>query len=130
MKTQTLKKILFPVLALGLGAFLLFFFATCVVIGNDVSNHCQAAQREYGGDCVESLISLLQDESKGFRARNSAIWALGQLGDGRAIPVLQRYYTGGIPARESLDQTISQYELKKAIQLASGGFNITAWVWR
>jgi len=55
---------------------------------------------------------------------------LGQLGDNRTLPVLQSYYTGDIPEREPLDKTISQYELKKAINLTSGGFNMSAIIWR
>jgi hypothetical protein len=55
---------------------------------------------------------------------------LGEFGGSRALPVLQKYYTGNIPDREPLDEMISQYELKKAIELASGGPNITAWLWR
>ena len=112
------------------------------MIGYDVKSHCQEAKREYPTssrfsrdfegqvDCVEALISVLNDKSKGFRVRNSAIWALGQFGDSRALPVLEEYYTGNIPPREPLDKTISQYELKKAINLAKGGFNITAVFWR
>ena len=110
--------------------FLLFFVIICIWIGRDAKSRCQQAKGEYGGDCVEALIALLNDESKGFRARNSAIWALGQLGDSRALPVLQGYYTGNIPPKEPLDKTISQYELKKAINLTSGGFNATAIFWR
>ncbi|MDD4026597.1 MAG: HEAT repeat domain-containing protein [Candidatus Shapirobacteria bacterium] len=76
------------------------------------------------------MISLLEDENRGFRARNSAIWALGQLGNPNSLPTLQKFYTGNIPDREPLDKTISQYELKKAINLTSGGKNITAIFWR
>jgi hypothetical protein len=59
-----------------------------------------------------------------MRHRNSAIWALGQLGDGRALPALERYYMGIIPDREPFDEMISQYELNKALHLAKGGTNI------
>jgi len=52
------------------------------------------------------------------------------LGDSRALPTLQKYYTGNIPNREPLDGVISQYELKKAINLTSGGVNLTAIFWR
>jgi hypothetical protein len=72
----------------------------------------------------------LEDENRSFKARNSAIWALGQFGDSRALPVLEKYYTGNIPDREPLNGTISQYELKKAIKLAKGGTNISAFIWR
>ncbi len=88
------------------------------------------AQNKYGGDCVEAFIGLVDDETEDFRSRNDAIWALGQLGDSRALPVLNNYFTGIIPDREPLNSVISQYELSKAIKLAEGGTNLTAWAWR
>lgn len=137
MKIKSIKQKLFYAGAVGISIFLLFFVVTCFWIGYEVKSQCQEVKREYGGDlpadrqdCVEALITLLNDEDKGFRARNSAIWALGQLGDSRALPFLQRFYTGNIPAKESLDKSISQYELKKAINLTSGGFNMSAVIWR
>lgn len=130
MKIKNIKQRLFFLGAVGISIFLLFFVISCTWIGYDVKRQCQETKREYGGDCVEALIALLNDENKSFRARNSAIWALGQLGDNRALPVLQGYYTGNIPAREPFDKTISQYELKKAINLTSGGFNATAIFWK
>ncbi len=126
MKTKKIKNGIFYILAIGVSIFLLFFFIGCSWIGYDVKDQCLNAKREYKGDCVESLINLLKDEKRDFRSRNSAIWALGQLGDGRALPVLKSFYTGNIPEREPLNKTISQYELKKAINLTSGGLNITA----
>lgn len=116
--------------AIGLSIVLLFFVITCVWIGYEVKNQCQDAKRDYMGDCTEALIGLLQDGNRSFRSRNSAIWALGQLGDSRALPVLKNIYTGIIPSREPLDKVISQYELKKAVNLTSGGANITAIFWR
>lgn len=116
--------------AIGVSIFLLFFIITCSWIGYEAKSACRTAQRDYPGDCVESLISLLKDESRDFRSRNDAIWALGQFGDPRALPVLQSFYTGVIPDREPLAKTISQYELQKAINLTSGGVNISAPFWR
>jgi hypothetical protein len=130
MKIKNIKQKVFYISALGISIFLLFFVITCSWIGYEVKNQCQSAKREYSGDCVEALTKLLNDENKGFRDRNSAIWALGQLGDSRVLPVLQSYYAGNITAREPLDKSISQYELKKAINLTSGGFNITSFIWR
>lgn len=112
------------------GISLLFFIVVSFQIGHDVKSQCESSQSEYNGDCIDALITVLNYESKSFRARNSAIWALGQLGDKRTLPVLQKYYTGIIPSKEPLDKAISQYELKKAINLTSGGFNITAFIWR
>lgn len=130
MKIKHLKEKLFFALAIGVSIFLLFFFITGTWIGHDVKNICQQAKRDYSGDCVEALIAVLEDKNKGFRERNNAIWALGQFGDSRALPVLESYYTGNIPDREPLDDTISQYELKKAVNLTSGGTNISAFIWR
>lgn len=127
---KSIKEKLFYVIAIGVSIFLLFFVISCTWIGYEVKTQCQNAQREYGGDCIEALIVLLNDDSRGFRVRNDAIWALGQMGDSRALSVLQSYYTGSIPDREPLNETISQYELKKAVNLTSGGTNLTAWAWR
>ncbi|MGI6278754.1 MAG: HEAT repeat domain-containing protein [Patescibacteria group bacterium] len=137
MKTKNIKQGIFYLAAIGFSILLLFFFITASWIGHEAKSLCREAQSEYGKDlsvdredCVEALIALLEDESRGFRARNRAIWGLGQFGDSRALPVLEKYYTGDIPDREPLDKTISQYELEKAITLVSGGTNIAAWVWR
>ncbi len=129
IKKELINKFLF-LTAIGASIFVLFFVISCTWIGFEVKNQCKMAKSEYSGDCTEAMIALLKDENRGFSARNSAIWALGQLGDSRALPVLQSYYTGNIPGREPLDKTISQYELKKAINLTSGGINLTAIFWR
>lgn len=130
MRIKNLKEKFFYAVAVGLGTFLLFFVIGGVWIGHEVKNQCRQAKQEYGGDCVEALISQLKDENQGYRTRNYAIWTLGQMGDSRALPVLKKYYTGNIPDREPLDKTISQYELKKAINLTNGGVNISAFIWR
>jgi len=133
MKTKHVIHSLLYIGAIGISIISLFFIITCSWIGYEVKQQCKDAKEQYlsqDGDCVTALIHLLNDEGKGFKARNSAIWALGQLGDARALPVLQSYYTGNIPPREPLSKTISQYELKKAIQLTNGGLNISAIIWR
>jgi len=137
MKVKNLKQKLFYIIIIGFSIFILFFVITCTLIGYEAKSQCADAKREYSGslpidrqDCVEALITFVKDKNNSYRSRNSAIWALGQFGDSRALPVLQSFYTGNIPSREPLDKSISQYELKKAIKLASGGFNMTAFIWR
>lgn len=131
MKIKAIKEKMFYLAAIGLSIGLLFFFLGDIWIGYEAKKLCQEAKWEYQKtDCVEALIVQLDDENQGYRTRNHAIWALGQFGDNRALPILEKYYTGDIPDREPLDGTISQYELKKAINLASGGLNLTAWAWR
>jgi len=129
-KSIQVKRRIYYVLIGVVSAFLLFFVGSFFVIGQSAKTKCEEAQMRYKGDCVESLMQVLKDEKNGFRERNSAIWALGQYGDSRALPVLRKFYTGNIPDREPLDKGISQYELKKAINLASGGINIGAFIWR
>ena len=131
MRIKNLKTKFLYLLAIGTSIFLLFLMITGVWIGHEAKKLCQEAKWEYKQeDCVEALIMTLNDEKQGYRTRNHAIWALGQFGDDRALPVLQKYYTDNIPDREPLDEVISQYELKKAINLTSGGLNIIAWMWR
>ncbi len=130
MEIKNLKQLIVYAGAVGISILLLFFVIICTAIGYDVKRQCQEAKGAYGGDCVEAFITTLENANNPFRTRNEAIWALGQIGDSRALPVLQSYYTGNIPPREPMDKTISQYELQKAIALAQGEFNLSAWAWR
>jgi len=101
-----------------------------ILIGSEVEEACQSAWEKYEkGDCVEALIFLLEDEKNSFSERNLAIWALGQIGDVRALDVLEKNYTGYISEKESWNETLSQYELKKAIESVGGSVNITRFLW-
>lgn len=130
VKIEDIGRKLYYSAVIAVGVFLFSFFIAGNWIGYEVKATCREAKGKYDGDCVEALMSFLEDENQSFRARNNAIWALGQLGNNRTLPVLQSYYSGSIPAREPLDEVISQYELRKAIKLTSGGINISAFVWR
>lgn len=128
--SQRLLRLIAYGMAVGACIFLLFFVIGVTWIGFDVKTQCTVARSDYSGDCVEALISLVQDEGRGYRNRNTAIWALGQLGDSRAHAPLQSLYTGIIPPHEPLDAGISQYELRKAVDLTGGGANPLAVLWR
>lgn len=131
MTIKMIKEKFFYIVAVVISIFFLFFFIGSVWIGYDAKSMCLNARRQYKtADCVEALIAQLDDEHQDYRSRNNAIWGLGAMGDRRALPVLQKYYTGNIHDREPLDDMISQYEIKKSINLANGGLNITAWVWK
>lgn len=123
-------KLIFYVAAVILGIFFFLFVVTSTTIGNSVNQQCEITQAKYEGDCVESMIKYLDDESNSYKDRNTTVWALGQMGDERALETLNKYYTGVIPEKEPLDKGISQYELKKAIKLCEGGFNASALIWR
>lgn len=125
------KEWFFYWVVVGIGFVVLFFLVTSSWIGASVNEKCLVATAAYSNDdCVLALIAQVHDEGASNRERNYAIWALGQLGDKRALSVLKDMYTGKIPDREPYDDGISQYELKKAIKLVEGGFNATAFVWR
>lgn len=130
--TMNKKQIVNAVLYLAAVAFRIAAFGLVVGatwIGYEVKNECQQAQRQYGGDCVQALSIVVDDETSSYRRRNSAVWALGMIGDPRALDLLQSHYTGNIPPREPLDDVLSQYELKKAIYQVNGGVNIVRWIW-
>ena len=126
IKRVTVKKLLLYAITVGVGIAFLSLVVISFWIGFSVKKECQKAQQEYRGNCVEALSAFVDDENKSFKERNSAVWALGQLGDRRALTALNKYYTG---EECQHDKFLCQYELKKAIKLAEGGFNITTLFW-
>lgn len=65
------------------------------------------------GDRIEALMVCVADKQQPLERRNRAVWALGQLRDARALPVLQRY------VKDTCDHgaELCQHELSKAIAL-------------
>lgn len=114
---------------LGLGLVLL---PTAVVvigwsIGSAVRDISDEALRDHPGDRIEALVALVESDDHPLRERNRAIWALGQLGDPRALPALERRYMG---LADTEGDGLSRYELAKAIRLCRGGRNLPAPLWR
>jgi HEAT repeat protein len=97
-----------------------------LMIGLGVRRFSQIAQEHYPGDRVKALAAMVECESCELGDRNHAIWALGQLADQRALPVLEKYYTGEKCGHLN---KICQHELKKALQLAQSGHNSEAFLW-
>jgi HEAT repeat protein len=60
-----------------------------LLIGSSVRRFSHAAQSQFPGKRVEALIALVKCQSCNIRDRNRAVWALGQLDDPRALPVLE-----------------------------------------
>lgn len=113
----------------ALSVFIITIFAIylwgCYKISGSINSISNEALREFEGDRVIALISYADCNKYDLRKRDSAVWALGQIGDKRALPILQKYYTG-----ENCDhqKNLCQHELKKAIEGCSGKFNATAWM--
>lgn len=107
------------------------FFVTASQIGFGVKDICMEAKSKYEGNCEETLIKYLDDEDNSFMKRNSAIWALGQLGDPRALPVIEKYYDEKkLEKKCNRRKHLCQYEMHKALKLLNGDLNISAFVWR
>jgi HEAT repeat protein len=117
--------------ALRYGALICFtllfvgYLCICFSIRSSVKEISAKAVQEYPGDRIEALMTYVESANHNLRQRNRAVWALGQIGDSRALPVLEKFRTGK-PCDH--DSTLCQGELRKAIKACKGSFNATAWL--
>jgi len=119
------KKVLVYGILSCLAFLLVAFVMVCWCIRSSVREMSAVAVQEYPGDRVEALMTYVDSENHSLRQRNRAVWALGQIGDKRALPVLEKWYTGG-PCDHA--NALCQRELEKAIKACNGAFNATAWL--
>ena len=117
--------------ALSYGILICFTFllvgylCICFSIRSSVKEISAMAVREFPGDRIVALMTYVDSKSYSLRQRNRAVWALGQIGDKRALAILEKFYTGG-PCDH--DGRLCQGELQKAIKLCKGSLNATAWL--
>ena len=103
----------------------LLVFCLCGFIGlryliqSSLDDLCATAQaaHPHSGNSVASLIDYVESESHTLSQRNSAVWALGQLRNPKALPALEKAYTGNPSDHKT---ALCQYELEKAIRLCKG----------
>ena len=94
---------------------------------------CEEATQKYPGDKIEALMMSVETEKYGYSAdiysaNNHIFWALGQLGDKRALPFLKNLSTGQPCDHET---NLCQGEIQEAIQkLEKNGFNLPAFLFR
>jgi hypothetical protein len=81
-------------------------------IHTGVTDVARSAMAEYPGDRVQALSTLVDCRTCSLAERNRAVWALGQLRDARALPILVKYYTGQKCDHAS---NLCQHELQKAL---------------
>jgi hypothetical protein len=126
------KRIIFIVMAAGTMLVLVLFGLSLVQIYSSVKTRCDNARHEFGGDSVEALMALIESDARSFKERNSAIWALGQLGDRRAVPFLQNLITDeDQPPPYDSSRYIVQYSVKKALKSCRGKEpHLTKWMYR
>jgi hypothetical protein len=128
IQSQMIKKIGFMML-LSLVIMLIFSVLSFFTIYKQVKSNCQQAQYTYGGGCLEALIKVVQDDKANIRQKNSAVWALGQLADKQALPVLEKLYQE-LPIQNQCrySEYICRYEVEKAIRWCRQG-NVTSWMY-
>ena len=93
-------------------AMSLLLAGVVISIRSGLQHDCDQAVARFPGDRVEALIQVVDCESCAFRDRNRAVWALGQMREERAIPVLRKYFDG---ERCTHSTRLCQKELRKAI---------------
>jgi hypothetical protein len=121
-KRWNMKKILKYGLPISFVLLLVVLFLMFWSIYSPVREISYAAQVEFGGDCLEALLMYAESEKHNFKERNRAIWAIEHFGDERALPVLQRMYTGKpCPRPCNTADHICQYSLEKAIRFSKEG---------
>lgn len=121
------KRILACFLPIGLAVLILLYALACLSIGSGVRSISEEATQLYPGDKITALVAYMNSEDHSLQKRNRAVWALGQLGHKRALPALEKFYTGQACDH---DKYLCQRELKKAVRLCRGSLNIGAWTWR
>lgn len=86
-------------------------------IHEDAYRFGRRVKQEFGGDEVEALVAAVQSNRRSLAERNRAVHALGQIGDERALKVLESFYTG---RQCDHSEFLCQHELRKAIARCSG----------
>ena len=102
---------------------LIGFVSICFSIRSAVKQMSAEAVKEFPGDRVQALMAYAGSENYTLKKRNRAVWALGQIGDSRALPILESFYTGGPCDHKKI---LCQRELSKAIYGCKGGLNLTS----
>lgn len=97
------------------------------LIGVGILRISHKATAQFRGDRIEALISLVNCETCNLPDRNSAVWALGQLRDQRALPTLYKYRTGK-PCNHRT--SMCQHEIAKAVKWTEGNAYMFPQVWR
>ena len=97
--TSRLRRILLKGIPIVLFVCVVGIILLSLWIELGVKKVCAEATQKYPGDKVEALMMSVETEEHGYDAHrysenNHAFWALGQLGDKRALPFLKKLSTG------------------------------------
>lgn len=90
---------------------------------------CVATSQKHPGERMHALLACVESEESSYHEKCRALWALGQLGDRRALPSLREHLTGKPCDHEN--DVCCQGELEEAIhKLEANDFNLPAFLWR
>lgn len=99
-------------------------------IYHSVNDICRIAQEQHPGDPIDALLALIESDSASFKNKNRAIWALGQIGSKRALPLLHELDTEKIQSKPyDSSAYIVQYTVEKAISQIEGNISLTRWMY-
>ncbi len=127
------RRILLRAIPIGLLLCVVAILFLSLRIELGVKEVCAMATQTYPGDKVEALMKFVKLEDSVYSAsryseNNHVFWALGQLGDTRALPFLKTLLTGEPCDHET---NLCQGEIREAIQkLEEHQFNLPAFLWR
>ena len=131
LRKTNLQKFILSVILIGFAAFCILCAISLSMIYSGVESICEIASNKFESDNVEALISLIKSDEFSFKQKNKAIWALGQIGDRRALPLLQKLDTDEIQKKPiHSDKYIVQYSVEKAIRQIKSDFIVTRWMYR
>ena len=131
--TSRLRRILLKGTLIVLLACVAVIIMLSLWIELHIKKTCEMATRKYSGDKIEALMKFVESKETSYRAHlyranNHAFWALGQLGDKRALPFLRKLLTGEPCDHET---NLCQGEIKEAIhKLERNQFNLPKYLWR
>ena len=89
-----IRKIVLTLLIVFVSALIITYSGIRLWIGSDLDEIITEATELYEGDTIEALISYLESDDHSLVEKNNAIWALGKLGDERALPALNDLVVG------------------------------------
>ncbi len=115
------------ILGIAAGLLLSGFLFIEGLIGVGVLQESQKAMARFRGDRIEALISVVNCQTCNLQDRNSAVWALGQFRDKRALPTLYKYRTG---IQCNHRTSICQKEIETAVKWTEGNAYMFPQVWR
>lgn len=131
--TSHLLKIILKGTAIVLAGFVVVIVLLSLWLEVHLKKVCGTATEKYPGDKIEALMKSVETKKYGYsaevyHANNHAFWALGQLGDKRALPFLKGLATGKPCDHET---NLCQGEIQEAIDKLGGDqFNLPAFLWR